>query len=414
MSNTNLAMFYNSNEGDRVYDADDMTDWLKPFFLTGVFNGQLQVTANNDMTVTIAPGYVNIGGKTRHFVRSTTIDLETASATLDRIDAVVVRRDDTNRDIYLTVVKGGNSGTPTPPPLVRDGAVYDLRLAEVYVSAGAVRITQAEITDTRMNAAVCGWVASTVTELDFSQITAQFDEFFSQYQAEILTQYNAYLVNIGDKEDAAEAKLQQMKQQTDALYAEYRGYLLQKYSDFTTALDTKETDATSYLAQYKASIDDDYSEFTGYLSTAALNFQTYLDGKEDDADDAYDAMTGTFTSYMTAQQTAFETWFEAIKGQLSTDAAGHLQNEIDNINDALTDQGDDVDRLNEVFQMYVMQNRAIINSLSFNQIAILIELETLTQATIAGTSDNVVIETFDQAVVPVKGYYDSVNKRVYA
>lgn len=64
--------------------------------------------------------------------------------------------------------------------------------------------------------------------------------------------------------------------------------------------------------------------------------------------------------------------------------------------------------------MYVMQNRAIINSLSFNQIAILIELETMTQATIAGTSDNVVIETFDQAVVPVKGYYDSVNKRVYA
>ena len=82
MGNTNLAMFYNSNEGDRVYDADDMTDWLKPFFLTGVFNGQLQVTANNDMTVTIAPGYVNIGGKTRHFVRNTTLDLETASASV--------------------------------------------------------------------------------------------------------------------------------------------------------------------------------------------------------------------------------------------------------------------------------------------------------------------------------------------
>ena len=414
MSNTNLAMFYNSNEGDRVYDADDMTDWLKPFFLTGVFNGQLQVTANNDMTVTIAPGYVNIGGKTRHFVRATTIDLETASATLDRIDAVVVRRDDTNRDIYLTIVKGGNSGQPTPPALVRDGAVYDLRLAEIYVAAGAVRITQAEITDTRMNAAVCGWVASTVTELDFSQITEQFDEFFAQYQAAILTQYNAYLVNIGDKEDAAALKLQQMKDQTDALYAEYRTYLLNKYNDYVTDLNAKEDDADAKLTQVKAAIDSDYSDFTGYLTTAYGNFTTFLDGKEDDADDAYDAMTATFNSYMTAQQTAFETWFDAIKGQLSQDAAGHLQNEIDEINDALEDQGDDMERLNEVLEMYVMQNRQIINSLSYNQIAILMELETLASAAVAGTSDNVVIEMFDTAVVPVKGYYDAVNHRVYA
>ena len=60
------AMFYNSVEGDRVYDADDMTDWLKPFFVTGVFNGQMQVTANDDMTVTVANGYVNIGGKVYH------------------------------------------------------------------------------------------------------------------------------------------------------------------------------------------------------------------------------------------------------------------------------------------------------------------------------------------------------------
>ena len=84
------------------------------------------------------------------------------------------------------------------------------------------------------------------------------------------------------------------------------------------------------------------------------------------------------------------------------------------INEALEDQGDDVDRLNEVLELYVMQNRAIINSLSYNQIAILMELETLSQAEIAGTSDNVVIEMFDQAVTPIKGYYDAVNKRVYA
>lgn len=414
MATTNQAMFYNSKEGDRIYDADDMTDWLKPFFLTGVFNGQLQVTANNDMSVSIALGYVNIGGKTKHFVRSTTLDLETASATLDRIDSVVVRRDDTNRDIYLTIVKGGNSGSPTPPPLVREGAIYDLRLAEVYVAAGAVRITQAEITDTRMDADVCGWVASTVNEIDFSQVTEQFKEFFTQYKADILTQYNAYLVNIQDKEDAAAAKLEAMKQATDDLYSQYRTYTLNAYNAYLETIQADETEAAQKLAALKTALDNAYAQYVADVATATTNFSTYLDGKEDDADDAYQDMIATFAAYMSAQQSAFETWFENIRDQLDDDAAGHLQNEIDDLKDDQGQTDEDVENLKDVFEMYVLQNRAIINSLSYNQIAIFMELETIAQAAVAGTSDNIVIEMFDTEVVPIKGYYDSVNKRVYA
>jgi hypothetical protein len=33
---------------------------------------------------------------------------------------------------------------------------------------------------------------------------------------------------------------------------------------------------------------------------------------------------------------SFETWFESMKGQLSDDAAGNLQNEIDNVNDSIS------------------------------------------------------------------------------
>ena len=414
MANTNLAMFYNSNEGDRVYDADDMTDWLKPFFLTGVFNGQLQVTANNDMTVTIAPGYVNIGGKTRHFVRNTTLDLETASATLDRIDAVVVRRDDTNRDIYLTIVKGGNSGSPTPPELVRDGAIYDLRLAEVYVAAGAVRITQAQITDKRMYSDVCGWVASTVAELDFSQITAQFDEFFSHYKQNIIDQYNLYLVSIGDTEQAARQTYQDMKDKLDGLYSEYRAYLLQQYNDYLSAIGEKEAAATDKFNEYADNVDDLFSRYEADLLSQYTAYVQALAAKESDAGDDYDAFQAALATLLQDYQDQFTTWFDDIKGQLSTDAAGHLQNEIDDIKSDQGDTDDDVSNLKAVVEKYVLQNREIINSLSYNQIAILMELETMTQAAVAGTSDNVVIEMFDQAIVPVKGYYDAINHRVYA
>ena len=91
--------FWNS-DSDRYYDADSMGDWLRPFFRNGVFNGQMQVTANDNMSVTVAAGYGYINGKHRHFLTQTTLDLEIASGTLDRIDSVILRRNDTERRIH--------------------------------------------------------------------------------------------------------------------------------------------------------------------------------------------------------------------------------------------------------------------------------------------------------------------------
>lgn len=184
VQNKDYAYFYNSEDGDRVYDADSMTDWLLPFFTSGVFNGNLQVTANDDMSVTIDSGYCNIKGKTRHFVVETKLDLEVASGTLNRIDSVVLRRDDTKRNIYITIVTGGNTANPIAPELVRNNAVYDLKLAEIYIKAGAIKVTQTDVTDCRMDATVCGWVASTVKEIDFEQITAQFKSYIDGYKKE--------------------------------------------------------------------------------------------------------------------------------------------------------------------------------------------------------------------------------------
>ena len=87
------------------------------------FQGQLQVTANNDMSVTVAAGYGYINGKHRHFLTPTTLDLETASGTLHRIDNVILRRDDTDRRIYLLIVKGGNASSPVAPALTREGPI---------------------------------------------------------------------------------------------------------------------------------------------------------------------------------------------------------------------------------------------------------------------------------------------------
>lgn len=46
MANDEYGYFWNSNEHDRVYDADSFSNWLRKFFTTGVFQNDLQVTAD--------------------------------------------------------------------------------------------------------------------------------------------------------------------------------------------------------------------------------------------------------------------------------------------------------------------------------------------------------------------------------
>lgn len=284
MAETSEVYFYNSRDGDRKYDADSMTEWLKPFFTTGVFNGGLQVTANGNMTVTIQPGHVNIGGKVRNFKEPTTLDLEVASGTLNRYSSVFVRRDDVERDIYLIVKTGGLAALPTPPDVKRDDGIYDLKLADVYVAAGTISITQANITDTRMIKAVCGWVTATITEMDFTQIQAQFNAFFAEYKPRIEADYNAYVQSIISYME---------RYQNDAL-AEY-------------------TDFVDFVNLYKQYVIAQYNAFISYLA-----------GYEDDSAAAYAALIEWFNSYKVNSQAEFQEWFDTIKGILGPDEAGNL------------------------------------------------------------------------------------------
>lgn len=179
------ANFYNSDNGDRIYDAEAFAEWLKPFFKTGVFNNELQVVASSGMNVVVKSGNAYIEGKLKKFDNETVLALEPASSTVDRIDAIVVRRNDTERDFTIQVIKGS---TNAPQP-VREGGIYDIVLAHISVPMATTEVTQALITDTRMNANICGWVVSNIEEVDFNQITAQFSDYLAQFEADNLQEF---------------------------------------------------------------------------------------------------------------------------------------------------------------------------------------------------------------------------------
>lgn len=176
--------FFNSINSDRTYNAESFEQWLKKFFISGVFQGDMQVTAQStpDMTVNVAAGYANLDGKPARWDSANTMTLATASGVYNRIDTIVLRRDDTSRTISIEVVTGTAALNPYPTPPTRNADTYELVLAQIFVGVGATSITQANITDTRLDSDICGYVAATVDQIDFDQIQAQYDQWAVETQ----------------------------------------------------------------------------------------------------------------------------------------------------------------------------------------------------------------------------------------
>ena len=320
------AYFYNS-QSDRYYNADGLSDYMSPFFKEGVFNGSLQVTANNDMTVTVAVGYAWVGitgasvKRLKHFTAVQTFPVETASGTLNRIDTVVIRRNDTDRDITMQIVKGSLSTEPTATAPTRSGSIYDLVIADISIPAGTVKITQDMITDKRADASVCGWVVSNVDEIDFSEITAQFDQFFSNYEGKVKDRYNAFCDYIA---------------------------LLQQQGDQS-------------LADLKSH----------------------------------------FSAYETQAETDFNTWFDKMKGQLSTDAAGNLQNEVDSSAEL---------EFNRYYGL--MTGTSTITKGSDGSTNKIVTNDDAVTATTTFLQNSATVKTITTVIVPVSGTYQYTKKSV--
>lgn len=153
--------FFNSVNGDRVYNADDFNSCIDAIASDGIFKrngGGLQVGVNTGLSVQVLDGYARFGG---YWIKNDAIknlDLTAADTTYPRIDAVVVKVDTLARTVAIEIKTGTAAATPTAPEMTRSATVNEYCLATVAVAANSTSISQSNITDTRGDASVCGWV----------------------------------------------------------------------------------------------------------------------------------------------------------------------------------------------------------------------------------------------------------------
>ena len=291
------ATFFNSKDGDRKYNAADWANYFKPLFVSGVFNGDLFVSAGTGMQVGVATGYAWLEGYGYNNTEDLVIDLEVASGNLNRYDAIKIKLDLSARTITAYADKGGNAASPAKPANTRSDTVFEITLAEVYIAAGTTVITQSMITDTRMDNSKCGWVAGAVDQIDFSQIYAQFNKYFDEQRFRIVNDVETFEEGINQKQQAAD----------------------------------------EYLQQYKGEVDNDKTAADEFLE----NFKQYLQ------------------NYTSQQQAEFEAWVDTIKGILDEEVAGQLLIYIQDLQERV-DIMEAVAATNEVVQSIVTSDGSLL------------------------------------------------------
>ena len=278
------GFFYNAtdlNDKERKYNGQDMNEDKAPFYKEGVVYGHLQVTAGDGMEVKVdggtRKGYAYINLHTIHNTSVLSLTVSQASGTLSRIDRVIVRNDETERRPSIFIREGAFSSKPQPPDLINTDVIQEKSLARVYVRAGAVEITQADITDERADDSVCGFIASQFQELDFSQFLSQFNAWFAEIKKAMEKDYADFM------EDYAE------------LIRDYMSGRKEELEQFD-----------AWLAREEKAMEKDRLSFV----------------------EEYARMTRDF---MDTQAAAWNKWFLEKQDELSGDVAGKLQLQIDGL-----------------------------------------------------------------------------------
>ena len=199
---------------DRTYSSADLAAYFASFIGNGVYAdpaNQLKVSAaSGKMAVNVAVGKAWINGYFYELDESAKeLTIATGNSNYGRIDLVVCSLNLSNRLIELKVIQGAASANPQEPSYSRTDDVYDLVLAKVNVEAGAVNLSNADITDMRPNATYCGFVTGVVEQIDttglFSQYDAEFNEWFSGIQGTLDGETAGNLANqIGEIQEQIE------------------------------------------------------------------------------------------------------------------------------------------------------------------------------------------------------------------
>ena len=270
---------------DRAVSSQPLRKLIKELFTTGVMpnpSTNFQVSAGSDgMTVQVAGGSAVIDGGLCHETEVRTLEVTAADNTYDRIDTVVLRWNE-NVDVRtadLYVVAGTPAVNPVRPTLQRNNSIYEIGIADVFITKRVATITTDKITDTRYEAERCG-IVSSISEFDtttlYQQIQADLAGFKSTEQANFMSWFGN-IQGILDTDAAGHLQIEidelsdSVSQQIETINANLTannnkfiaGYVDGEYGFYIDGEFRPFSDGTTYLGEFSANTNIDISELSG-------------------------------------------------------------------------------------------------------------------------------------------------------
>lgn len=141
--------FFNSINGDRTYNADDVSNFFSGILTNGIFKtyeNELEVQSYSGMKVNIKSGKALVNYRYIYNTNDLILDID-AHSSFNRTDYIIVYSDLNTRICGIKVVKGLEYGTNSE--LVETDTYKFVKLASINVSSAATSISDSDITDLR-------------------------------------------------------------------------------------------------------------------------------------------------------------------------------------------------------------------------------------------------------------------------
>ena len=257
--------FFNSVNGDRLYNADQMSLYFEGLISQGVFENvgdRMQVTAGTGMSVNVGTGRAIVQSKWAKNDAALNLAITAADVQKNRIDAIAIRFDATARTVSIVVKEGtATTGTASPPARATGADVYELFLAYVSISKATSAITQAMITDLRASAN-CGWVTGIIDQVDTSDLFDQWQTAYEAYYAAATAAFNAYFA----------AKKAEYETWFASLTSELRvDTTLHRYTG-TAYVNNGSTEISVGISQYESDKDMLFAYLNGVLLVDGIDY----------------------------------------------------------------------------------------------------------------------------------------------
>ena len=177
--------FFNSFNGDRRYNAEQMSAIFDGIINDGVFANigtAFSVSASVGVTINIGIGRAWFNSTWLQNDAILPIECDISEVVLDRIDAVVIEidRSDSVRAGSIKVVKGTPATDPERPAMAATTDVHQYPLAYIYRTAGSGDIKQMDITS-MIGTSSCPYITGILQVQNIDNIVAQWYDQWNQW-----------------------------------------------------------------------------------------------------------------------------------------------------------------------------------------------------------------------------------------